>query len=102
MQLIRDDYLQPNGVDFQDAVQVRAYLPDLSEWPEAKKEIGKLSGKYPLPPMIPIEWAREGTVEIEVIASMAIWSIRPSRRIPDPSRNETISCIHPCRDRPRC
>jgi len=70
MQLILDDYLQPNGVDFQDAVQVRAYLPDLSEWPKAKKGIGKLFGKYPLPPMIPIEWAREETVEIEVIASM--------------------------------
>ncbi|MDF1814024.1 MAG: hypothetical protein P1V20_17605 [Verrucomicrobiales bacterium] len=64
-----DDYIKPQGSSRSDVVQIRAYVDDIDKVEEADEEIGKMFNGYSLPPVIYIEWARPGMVEIEMIAT---------------------------------
>ncbi|MDF1858997.1 MAG: hypothetical protein P1U87_02215 [Verrucomicrobiales bacterium] len=77
MKLILDEYLFPQGCDSGDVLQIRAYVNEMDRVGDAKRLIERHFPKGNAPPIVFVEWAREDTVEIEMIAAA------PEREAPE-------------------
>ena len=64
MKLILDEYISPQGCDSGDVLQIRAYVNEMDRVADAKRLIEMHFPKGNAPPIVFVEWAREGTVEI--------------------------------------
>jgi enamine deaminase RidA (YjgF/YER057c/UK114 family) len=69
MKLILHEYIFPLGCDSGDVLQIRAYVNDMERTAEARRVLEKFFETGSAPPMVFVEWAREDTVEIELIAA---------------------------------
>jgi len=59
--------LAPLKINLADAIQVKAFIPDVTKWEEAEKLIESSFGEGGAPPIIFVQWSRENSVEIELV-----------------------------------